>query len=168
MKKLKKFTIEALRREMPVLEEAEERGIVGGSGIDGLCVFNCLTYLSGLFGCEYDINYYINSFAETNGFAGVLYGVNQSDFFSFTASNFETSSLMSGTQIAGSLNANNQMLAAINTGGGQHAVILTNYHNLTDYYHLNVYTYYDPTTGYSGIVSANDVIMGISVSGCCN
>jgi hypothetical protein len=32
MKKLKKFTIEALRREMPVLEEMEERGIVGGSG----------------------------------------------------------------------------------------------------------------------------------------
>jgi hypothetical protein len=30
MKKLKKFTIEALRREMPVWEEAEERDIVGG------------------------------------------------------------------------------------------------------------------------------------------
>jgi hypothetical protein len=32
MKTLKKFTIEALRMEMPVLEEAEERDILGGSG----------------------------------------------------------------------------------------------------------------------------------------
>jgi hypothetical protein len=32
MKSLKRLDIEALRKEMPVLEEAEERSIVGGSG----------------------------------------------------------------------------------------------------------------------------------------
>jgi natural product precursor len=43
MKKLKKFTIEALRREMPVLEEMEERSIIGGYDAND-CWWRCIAY----------------------------------------------------------------------------------------------------------------------------
>jgi hypothetical protein len=66
MKKLEKVDLfERMENELQILQEHECRMVSGGaidipvniygSGIDGLCVFNCLTYLSGLFGCGYDI-----------------------------------------------------------------------------------------------------------------
>lgn len=59
MKKLQKLTFENLAKESILLTVQEQINIYAGSGIDGLCYFEGLEILSGMFGCNYDQSYYI-------------------------------------------------------------------------------------------------------------
>ncbi|MDR0602737.1 MAG: hypothetical protein LBG80_00360 [Bacteroidales bacterium] len=138
---------------------------IQGNGPNGFCFFNCLDYLSNQYGCNYSTNYYLNSFYETYNSWGIN-GVNISDFISFASLKFNASAPINDSQIAQSMGTGS-MLAAITIGGSGHAVILTSYHNLTNYYHLNMYSYYDPTTGNYGIVSSSDVVIALPIYGCC-
>jgi hypothetical protein len=160
MKKLRKLDLDIMERELQVLNERENELITGGIGIEGMCYFNCLEYASSVLNCGYNINYYLNAYAQQYGWGEVLNGVTTEHAEAFFNSMFSSVSIGAGTVNIGffDVGASNGNTEGSSQNG--HAVILTGVNESGDW------TYYDPTTGQYGAMSSSSFIGHLGASGC--
>ena len=162
MKKLRKLTLKQLSECSQIIEKEEQMQFMGGDGIDGLCYFNCLSYLSNQYGCDGSFGNYYISYAQTYGASEAWNGPSSyGDILDFTNSNFTTTGATFSPYIMAQTVEYNSMLAIIPTSDPSvhHAVVLNSYHD-------GVFSYFDPTTGKNGTISAGSVIFGIGITGC--
>jgi len=153
MKKLKKWDIEAMIKELQVLSNAEIELIMGG-GLTNYCFFNCLEYISNAQGCGHDVAYYMFEYAKEYGTAELV-NVTPEHAEAFFKKMFNTEGGVSqASQIMGVFNFNG-------SGNELHAVMLYDLDPET-----NEYSYYDPTTGTSGTISGSLMSGWMASNGC--
>lgn len=152
MKRLRKTDIESMERELQVLKNPKmilggtgETGsitgnITGNAGDDspvfnGFCFFNCLEYLSELYGCGNNEGYYLLEYIKRYGADEAIRGVNPDHATEFLTAMFNTPTNNSD------FTDTTTYMGVFNSGpNAGHAVILTDYDPNTDTYY-----YYDPT-----------------------
>jgi hypothetical protein len=160
MKKLRKLDLDIMERELQALNERENEMVTGGIGIENMCYFYCLEYVSSMLNCGRDMSYYVEAYAKQYGLEEATTGVAPEHAEAFFNSMFSSVSIGAGTVNIGffDVGASNG-----NTGGSSqnvHAVILTGVNESGDW------TYYDPSTGQYGAMSSSSFIGHLGASGC--
>ena len=164
MKKLKKLSLTTLSSESIVLSVQQQMEIYAGVGIDGLCYFEGLAILSGIFNCNYSEMYYVNNYAATHGGYGAIFdaslhlkGVEASSAVSYLTTQFTASSIGIGG-FSSALASGQKIMTDLNQGNGvSHAVIITGYNSST-----GMYTYQDANG--TGTASASQLNTSFSMA----
>jgi hypothetical protein len=163
MKKLNKLSFEQLSEEIAVISPNILDSILGGTGIDGYCLFYALAYLSN---GTHDVNYYLNQYGHTYGYcsllpnaSGYIQGISATNATTFVGSNF-TSTSISSSGIATAPGSGGRVLTDMKImNGTSHAIIITGiastgYGTTTE---CASYNYLDPQNGTSGTIDENQI-----------
>lgn len=191
MKKLSKLSIfdECMN---PELSENEMRETVGGGGYggDNMCFFNCMAYLQEkIEGISVSPSYIAQDYYDGNGcttdnwtgtgnsldrdYGPEIYGSNNmpnQDAFNFFDNYFDmdgsgwttgsdVSSFFDNGYSSSDSTGSNYVVGVFGTSERAHAVIFQSYDD-------GKYTYYDPTSGSTGTISADQVLYAGKVNGC--
>jgi hypothetical protein len=175
-KKLTKASIDEFAKGMPVLNETEQRNVVGGSSEEWDCVIQSIPYMSSQLGCSLSIEQVRNithdyimqryNCDEDNTLAFMKFGILSSDIQNLCNQVF-SGSLMSGNAYEGGTFSGN----VIGIGYCGHTMIFTDC-VFDDCGNVIGYSYYDPqaanygSDNTSGFISINDVNFIYSASGC--
>jgi hypothetical protein len=169
---LTKANIDELAKEMPVLNETEQKSVIGGGEND--CVFQCISYMASQLGCTFSASDIESTYTSmirdrykcTEKVAKdfiELMGVNSSDFEYLCDVAF-SGGLLSGNAYDGCTFSG----SIIGVGYSGHAMIFTDC-VYDDCGNVIGYNYYDPQAvsgASSGYISINDVNFVYEASGC--
>ena len=145
MRKLTRLNIDALQREMPVLDEETLRSIYGGLDPND-CWWRCMAYISSN-GQNYSAD-------AAMGMASSYYGSSfDSSSYAFSGNAYDARAIASGV-LGGAYTNSHQILvfnpstlAGWEGNGSSHAVVVKGYSN-------GVYTVFDPQNGEEVQISA--------------
>lgn len=161
---------------MAVLTEDQQREILGGDGVNGLCYFNALSYLnSQVGGCAPSggaVEYYFLSYAQSYGMPEAVNMSNYNNADAFLNKYFDASTLSTSNLSAYFSQGGNYVMTTYATGisynGGQehHVIVLTGFNSSK-----GEYTYVDPTnSSNNGTIPVSQLNPNFlrGVTGCCS
>lgn len=143
MKSKVKLAFDLLELEMEVFSREEQSRIFGGYDPPRDCVFQCLGWISAMYGNQdHDANFYSSGYDRYCGVGSSSGGVEE-EAWNFMGKYFNTANL--NQNVSGNLenwinnpSGDNQMIATYtNNSGGLHAVAVTSISN-------GICHYYDP------------------------